>query len=76
MKIYIQVCCLTRYKSILISNYANEYDICVVKYCSYAQSPLTILYSMIVSQGNFKGAWTLKINCNKHSWIKYILLFL
>jgi hypothetical protein len=30
---------------------------------------------MMVSQGNFKGVWTLKINCNnKHCWINYILL--
>lgn len=29
---------------------------------------------MMVSQGNFKGAWTLKINCNKQCWINYILL--
>ena len=28
---------------------------------------------MMVSQGNFKEAWTLKINCNKHCWINYIL---
>ena len=29
---------------------------------------------MLVSQSNFQGAWTLKINCNKHCWINYILL--
>jgi hypothetical protein len=29
---------------------------------------------MMVSQGNFKGTWTWKINCNKHCWINYILL--
>ena len=29
---------------------------------------------MMVLQGNFKGAWTLKINCNKHCWTKYISL--
>jgi len=30
---------------------------------------------MLVSQGNFKEVWALKINCNKHCWINYILLF-
>jgi hypothetical protein len=35
VKIYIQVCCLTRYKSVLKSNYQNVYDICVVKYGVY-----------------------------------------
>jgi len=29
---------------------------------------------MMVSHSNFKGDWTLKINCNKHRWINYILL--
>jgi hypothetical protein len=29
----------------------------------------------LVSHSNFKGAWTLKINCDKHCWINYIFLF-
>ena len=29
---------------------------------------------MMVSQGNFKGAWTLKINCNKHLLNKQYLV--
>jgi hypothetical protein len=29
---------------------------------------------MMVSQGNLKGAWTLKINCNKQCWTNDILL--
>ena len=54
------MCCLTRYKSVLKSNYEKVYDICVVKYYLYT-----------VSQVSFKGAWTFKINCNKH-WLNKI----
>jgi len=33
-----------------------------------------IIPSMLISQGNFKGARTLKINFQKHCW-NYIMLF-
>jgi len=35
VKISIQACCLTRYKSVLKSNYEKVYDTCVVKYYLY-----------------------------------------
>ena len=40
VKISIQMCCLTRYKSVLKSNYEKVYDVCVVKYYVYVDYSL------------------------------------
>ena len=46
VKIYIQMFSLTRYKSVLKSNYEKVYDICVAKYYLY-----TLIIPWIINDG-------------------------
>ena len=62
------VYCLPGYKSVLENNYEIVYDTCIAKYCFiYFKYSLDNQYWF--HTGNFKGAWTLKINRDGHCFV-------